>query len=138
MDEGLRALERVRTDTGLPVLTDIHEASQAAAVAQVVDVLQIPAFLCRQTDLLVAAGQWDENGAERVYVTKVNEPVANVGVSILASTPGSVVEPWLLGSPDQNDVQGYAGTPVNVNAYISTSTPIIGVAGAGFPRQQRF
>lgn len=57
LDEGLRALERVRTATGLPLLTDIHEASHAAAVAAVVDILQIPAFLCRQTDLLVAAGQ---------------------------------------------------------------------------------
>ena len=57
MDEGLRALERARAASGLPVLTDMHEAGQAAAVAQVADVLQIPAFLCRQTDLLVAAGR---------------------------------------------------------------------------------
>jgi len=57
LEEGLRALERVRSATGLPILTDIHEAGQAAAAAQVVDVLQIPAFLCRQTDLLVAAGR---------------------------------------------------------------------------------
>lgn len=57
MDEGLRALERVRNATGLPILTDIHEAAQAAPAAEVVDVLQIPAFLCRQTDLLVAAGR---------------------------------------------------------------------------------
>jgi 2-dehydro-3-deoxyphosphooctonate aldolase (KDO 8-P synthase) len=56
MDEGLRVLERIKRESGLPVLTDIHEASQAAPVAQVVDVLQIPAFLSRQTDLLVAAG----------------------------------------------------------------------------------
>src|SRR5262245_37744323 len=57
LEEGLRALERVRASTGLPVLTDIHEADQAAQAAEVVDVLQIPAFLCRQTDLLVAAGR---------------------------------------------------------------------------------
>lgn len=57
MDEGLRALERVRAATGLPILTDIHEAAQAARAADVVDILQIPAFLCRQTDLLVAAGR---------------------------------------------------------------------------------
>lgn len=56
IDEGLRALERVRRATGLPILTDVHEASQAAVVAEVVDVLQIPAFLSRQTDLLIAAG----------------------------------------------------------------------------------
>jgi 2-dehydro-3-deoxyphosphooctonate aldolase (KDO 8-P synthase) len=57
LDEGLRALERARTSSGLPVLTDIHEALQAVPAAQVVDVLQIPAFLCRQTDLLIAAGR---------------------------------------------------------------------------------
>jgi 2-dehydro-3-deoxyphosphooctonate aldolase (KDO 8-P synthase) len=57
LEEGLAALERVRRATGLPVLTDIHEAAQAAPVAEVVNALQIPAFLCRQTDLLVAAGQ---------------------------------------------------------------------------------
>lgn len=56
LDAGLSALDRVRRSSGLPLLTDIHEAGQATAVAAVVDVLQIPAFLCRQTDLLVAAG----------------------------------------------------------------------------------
>jgi 2-dehydro-3-deoxyphosphooctonate aldolase (KDO 8-P synthase) len=57
LDEGLRKLERVRAETGLPVLTDVHEAAQCAAVADVCDVLQIPAFLSRQTDLVVAAAQ---------------------------------------------------------------------------------
>ena len=56
LDEGLAALERVRCRTGLPVLTDVHEPEQCATAAEVVDVLQIPAFLCRQTDLLLAAG----------------------------------------------------------------------------------
>ena len=55
--EGLRILERVAEETGLPVTTDVHEASQAAAVAEVCEILQIPAFLARQTDLLVAAGE---------------------------------------------------------------------------------
>lgn len=54
-DEGLRILEEVRSTTGLPVLTDVHEAAEVAQVAEVVDVLQIPAFLCRQTDLVAAA-----------------------------------------------------------------------------------
>jgi 2-dehydro-3-deoxyphosphooctonate aldolase (KDO 8-P synthase) len=57
LDEGLRVLEAVKARTGLPVLTDIHEPPQAAPAAAVVDVLQIPAFLCRQTDLLVAAAR---------------------------------------------------------------------------------
>ena len=57
LEDGLRALERVRSATGLPLLTDVHEVAQVAATAEVADVLQIPAFLCRQTDLLVAAGK---------------------------------------------------------------------------------
>lgn len=57
LDEGLRRLQRVGEATGLPLLTDVHESAQAAVVAGVCDVLQIPAFLCRQTDLLVAAGE---------------------------------------------------------------------------------
>jgi 2-dehydro-3-deoxyphosphooctonate aldolase (KDO 8-P synthase) len=55
MDRGLELLARVRECTGLPVLTDIHEPAQAAPAAEVVDVLQIPAFLCRQTDMILAA-----------------------------------------------------------------------------------
>ncbi len=57
LDEGLERLAAVRQATGLPVLTDIHEPGQAGAVGQGVDAIQIPAFLCRQTDLLTAAGR---------------------------------------------------------------------------------
>lgn len=56
IEAGLRVLEDVRTEFGCPVLTDIHDAEQARTAGAVVDVIQIPAFLCRQTDLLVAAG----------------------------------------------------------------------------------
>lgn len=54
---GLAALSRVREKTGLRVLTDVHDASQCGVVGEIADVLQIPAFLCRQTDLLIAAGK---------------------------------------------------------------------------------
>src|SRR6056297_2041851 len=57
LDEGLRVLQSVKQALGLPVLTDIHLPEQCTPVAEVADVLQIPAFLCRQTDLLVAAGE---------------------------------------------------------------------------------
>ncbi len=57
LDEGLRILADVKAAVGAPILTDIHEPSQANPVAEVADVLQIPAFLCRQTDLLVAAAR---------------------------------------------------------------------------------
>jgi 2-dehydro-3-deoxyphosphooctonate aldolase (KDO 8-P synthase) len=84
MDEGLAALERVRARSGHPVLTDVHLPDQCAAAASVVDILQIPAFLCRQTDLLLACGrtgkavnikkgQWMEPEAMRGAVAKVRE-----------------------------------------------------------------
>lgn len=55
MKEGLRILKKVKDEVHIPVLTDVHQVADIAAVAEVVDVLQIPAFLCRQTDLIVAA-----------------------------------------------------------------------------------
>ncbi len=57
IDAGLKVLDGVRAALGMPVLTDIHDAEQARIAAVVVDVIQIPAFLCRQTDLLIAAGE---------------------------------------------------------------------------------
>ncbi len=93
LDAGLRALERVRAATGLPILTDVHEPSQCASVAEVVDVLQIPAFLCRQTDLLVAAGatgkpvnvkkgQWMQPEGMRGAVRKVEAGAHLAGRSV--------------------------------------------------------
>ncbi len=61
IDEGLRILQKIKEQTGLPILTDVHDTTQPLPVAEVADILQIPAFLCRQTDLLVAAtetGKW--------------------------------------------------------------------------------
>ncbi len=59
LDEGLKLLQKVKDDFGYKLLTDIHESSQVQAVSEVVDIMQIPAFLCRQTDLLVAAAKTD-------------------------------------------------------------------------------
>ena len=94
LEEGLRILRKVRETKNIPVLTDVHQATDVPQVAEAVDVLQIPAFLCRQTDLLVAAGKsgravnikkgqfvspWDmlhavekvrEAGGERVFLTE--------------------------------------------------------------------
>jgi len=55
--EGLRILRRVKAETGLPVLSDVHDVSEVEPAAEVLDVLQVPAFLCRQTDLLLACGR---------------------------------------------------------------------------------
>jgi 2-dehydro-3-deoxyphosphooctonate aldolase (KDO 8-P synthase) len=92
LEAGLERIGRVREETGLPLLTDVHEAWQCAEAAGVVDVLQIPAFLCRQTDLLIAAGatgrpvnvkkgQWMAPGEMRGAVAKARGAGAN-GVSI--------------------------------------------------------
>ena len=66
IEEGLRVLEAVRDTHGLPVLTDVHSEEEARSAAEVVDVLQVPAFLCRQTDLLLAAG----SGAKPILIKK--------------------------------------------------------------------
>ncbi|WP_299553727.1 3-deoxy-8-phosphooctulonate synthase [uncultured Tateyamaria sp.] len=57
LDDGLKALQAVKDAIGVPVLTDVHTEAQCAPVAEVADILQIPAFLCRQTDMLLAAGE---------------------------------------------------------------------------------
>jgi 2-dehydro-3-deoxyphosphooctonate aldolase (KDO 8-P synthase) len=120
LQEGLKTLEAVKRRTGLPVTTDIHECHQAGPVAQVCDLLQIPAFLARQTDLILAAGQtgravnvkkgqfmapWDmrhvvtkmkETANERLLLT---ERGASFGYGQLVSDMRSI--PWMqdLGCP---------------------------------------
>ena len=79
-----------------------------------------------------------EDGAERVYMTSIDEPVVNFGASVIASTEGSLVEPWLLGSQDENDVEGYAGTPANVNSFTNNYRFNVGAAGAVFPRPKQY
>ncbi|HYV38574.1 MAG TPA: 3-deoxy-8-phosphooctulonate synthase [Gemmataceae bacterium] len=120
LEEGLRTLEAVKRNTGLPVTTDIHEREQCEPAAQVVDILQIPAFLARQTDLIQAAGRtgaavnvkkgqfmapWDmrhvvskmeEVGNRRLLLT---ERGASFGYGQLVSDMRSI--PWMqeLGRP---------------------------------------
>src|SRR4029077_11734669 len=101
LEDGLRILERVKKETGVPVLTDVHEAKDVPAVAEAVDVVQIPAFLCRQTDMLAAAGKhakainikkgqfvspWDmkhavqkvrESGNENIFLTERGRSVGH-------------------------------------------------------------
>jgi len=80
----------------------------------------------------------NEDGSEQLYSTEINEPVVNFGVSVLASTPGALIDPFVLGSPNENDVQGYAGTPTDINALTFDANVDIGAAGVQFPRLQRF
>ncbi|HEX6763469.1 MAG TPA: S8 family serine peptidase [Gaiellaceae bacterium] len=80
----------------------------------------------------------NEDGSEHLYSIGINEPVANFGVSVLESTPGSLIDPFVLGSKDENDVQGYAGIPTDVNDLTYDAQIDIGAAGAQYPRQKTF
>jgi len=71
LDEGLRILERVKAEYDVPVVTDVHSPQEARAAAEVCDVVQIPAFLCRQTDLVIAAG-----GTGKVILVKKGQFMA--------------------------------------------------------------
>ena len=73
MEQGLEVLAQLKQELGVQLLTDIHESNQAAVVAQVVDVLQIPAFLCRQTDLLLAAAAAVQNPEAAASVVNVKK-----------------------------------------------------------------
>jgi len=79
-----------------------------------------------------------EDGAETLYRIRIDEPAVNVGAAVIFSSPGSLVHPWFLGSPDENDVQGYAGTPVNVNNLTIDYPLDIGAAATVFPRTKAY
>ncbi len=79
-----------------------------------------------------------ETGKETLYSVHINQPVANAGAAVIAASPGSLPEPWLLGSRDENDVQGYSGTPVDANLLTSDYRLDIGAAGALFPREKKY
>ena len=120
MEEGLRILERVKKEFDLPVISDIHDVSQVAPAAEVLDILQIPAFLSRQTDLLVAAGEsgktinikkgqflapWDiEHGVKKIETTGnhnilLTERGASFGYNNLVTDMRSLVIMREMGYP---------------------------------------
>lgn len=120
VDRGLRVLQRVKKEFELPLLSDVHDVGQVAAAAEVLDILQIPAFLCRQTDLLVAVGQtgkavnikkgqflapWDmEHGINKVVSTGnrrilLTERGATFGYNNLVTDMRSLVIMRNLGYP---------------------------------------
>jgi 2-dehydro-3-deoxyphosphooctonate aldolase (KDO 8-P synthase) len=146
LEEGLAALDRVRQHSGLCVLTDVHLPEQCATVAGVVDFLQIPAFLCRQTDLLLAAGatgkpvnvkkgQWMEPEAMRGAVAKVGESApsgASSGGRVAVTERGT-----FFGYGDLTvDMRSFArmkaacGTPVIFDGTHSVQRPGRGEGGA--------
>jgi len=106
LDEGLSILQQVKEELNVPILTDIHEPSQCARVAEVCDVLQIPAFLCRQTDLLVAAartgrfinikkGQFCNHITMRSACNKIRETWKEMGNNLPRYDTDSTLLPFL-------------------------------------------
>jgi len=138
MAQGLEILAAVRAQLAVPVTTDVHESDQAAPAAQAVDVLQIPAFLCRQTDLLVAAGRtgkpvnikkgqfmapWEmANAVEKVHATGnrqvlLTERGTFFGYNRLVNDFTGIPQMQALGGA------GGEGTPVLMDATHSTQLP---------------
>ena len=79
-----------------------------------------------------------QDGAEHVYVTSIERPAVNAGVSILDRSTGARLDPWYLGALDENTVQGFAGTPIDVNNFTYDYLQPVGAAGAAFPRQGQY
>jgi hypothetical protein len=79
-----------------------------------------------------------EDGGERLYQTFVDRPAVNAGVSVILEPSSAQIDPFYLGAQDESTVQGFAGTPVNVNALTPGYLLPVGAAGAAFPRQQSF
>ena len=126
MERGLQILQEVKTTFSLPILTDVHESWQCAPVAEVADVLQIPAFLSRQTDLLVAAAQtgkivnvkkgqfmapWDMRGA--IAKIEANHPLASSSHRLIASSPNSLI--WLT---ERGSSFGYGNLIVDMTSLV--------------------
>ncbi len=145
LEAGLEILAKVKRETGLPILSDVHDVSQVAAAAEVLDVLQIPAFLSRQTDLLVAAGKtgkvvnikkgqfqapWDvENAVGKVQSTGndqilLTERGASFGYNNLVTDMRSLV------------IMRQTGCPVVFDATHSVQLP--GGAGSSSGGQREF
>jgi 2-dehydro-3-deoxyphosphooctonate aldolase (KDO 8-P synthase) len=120
LEEGLRILERVRAESGLPIVTDVHESGQAGDVGAVVDCVQIPAFLCRQTDLLCACA---ETG-KPVNVKK--------GQFLSPDEMGNVVEKIRACSNDKIMLTE-RGTFFGYNRLVNDMTAIEGMKSLGCP-----
>ena len=119
MDEGLKVLEAVGS-MGMPVLTDIHDIAQARIAAKVVDVIQIPAFLCRQTDLLLAAG---ETGA--VINIKKGQFLAPEGMANVAAKVAS--------TGNQNILLTERGVSFGYNTLVADMRSLPIMARTGYP-----
>jgi len=118
LDEGLQILRSIKAQLGVPILTDIHEPAQAAPIAEVADVIQIPAFLCRQTDLLVAAAR-----TQRVVNIKKGQFLAPTDIIHAARKVIDAGNPRVLVT-ERGTTFGYHNLVVDMRAF-----PIIRRAG---------
>lgn len=146
LKEGLRMLEKVKGQEGLPIITDVHEPEQSEAVAAVADIVQIPAFLCRQTDLVVAAARAAEKRGGLLHVkkgqflapwdcknilSKIKEAAPSRDLTILCERGVSfgynnlVVD--MLGIPEMRSL----GAPVTIDATHAVQLPGAGKGNGG-------
>jgi 2-dehydro-3-deoxyphosphooctonate aldolase (KDO 8-P synthase) len=120
IDEGLSVLAKVKAEIGCPVLTDVHTAEQCAVAAEVADIIQIPAFLCRQTDMLLAAG----NSGAVVNIKK-----------------GQFLAPWEMGNTvtkvestgNENILLTERGTSFGYNTLVADMRGLPTMAKTGYP-----
>ncbi|MGF1554376.1 MAG: 3-deoxy-8-phosphooctulonate synthase [Paracoccaceae bacterium] len=120
LDEGLAVLDAVRRQTGVPVLTDVHLPDQCAPVAEVCDVLQIPAFLCRQTDLLLAAG-------------RTGKPINVKKGQFLAPWDMARVAEKVASTGNEDLMLCERGTSFGYNALVVDMRGLVQMAATGYP-----
>ncbi|HUE76978.1 MAG TPA: 3-deoxy-8-phosphooctulonate synthase [Longimicrobiales bacterium] len=128
LDEGLERLRRVREASGLPVITDIHEPAHAAAAAQACDVLQIPAFLCRQTDLLVAAGATGRPVNVKKGQWMAPEEMKGAAAKVREARPAGAA-PGGVAVTERGTFYGYGDLVVDMRSFLrmrrATGAPVI-------------
>lgn len=126
MDEGLRILEKVRGETGLPVLTDVHEPAQAQPVAEVVDVLQTPAFLARQTDFIAAVAAT----GKPVNIKKAQFMAPGDMTNVVEKAKAAALE---AGQEDDNFLLCERGASFGYNTLVSDMRGLAIMAETGCP-----
>jgi len=131
LNEGLRILQRIKDELNLPVLTDIHEPDQAAIAAQVVDVLQIPAFLARQTDLLIACGATGKTVNIKKGQFMSPQEMNNAVAKVLSASPNPTTPPPLHPTTSPRVLLTERGTFFGYNRLVNdfTSIPIMKQTG---------
>ena len=117
---------------------DVQQAGDTVTGQNRVSQYRFPSWPFGPATAYGAAPAVNESGAERLYTIQLSVPTINFGVSVVAQSANSEIDPFVLGSKDENDVQGYAGMPVNVNGLMFDYRADIEAAGAAFPLPKRY